>query len=105
MSKLKILQETRTVWLQETKQVIVELPDGKALGIRVMEDDNGVEHYYQIKPTADEIYKRADWVNEYEMQWESEEIEEAIKRFANTIFYGDYEENEIIETDELDEVW
>ena len=105
MSKLKILQETRTVWLQETKQVIVELPDGKALGIRVMEDDNGVEHYYQIKPTADEIYKKTDWVNEYEMQWESEEIEEAIKRFANTIFYGDYEENEVIETDELDEVW
>ena len=49
MAKFKVTQETRTVWLQETKQANFELEDGRVLGIRVMEDDNGSETHYCLK--------------------------------------------------------
>ena len=98
MSKLKILQETRTVWLQETKQVIVELPDGKALGIRVMEDDNGVETYYRL-------LGEGDWISSthYNHQFEDKELE----KIVNTIAYNSFQdvfttEGEVVDLDELD---
>ena len=50
MQKIKVIEDSYTVWLQETRQVNVELEDGRVLGIRRMEDDNGSEEYYQLKP-------------------------------------------------------
>ena len=43
MQKIKVIEDSYTVWLQETRQVNVELEDGRVLGIRRMEDDNGSE--------------------------------------------------------------
>ena len=104
--KLKVTEPTRTVWLQETKQVVVELEDGRVLGIRVMEDDNGSENYYALKPAGEEIYKRDQaWTVDHKMEWESDELKEAAERYAAVMFYEDSEEGEIVDTDELEEVW
>lgn len=104
--KLKIKEPTRTVWLQETKQVIIELEDGRVLGIRVMEDDNGSERYFALKQAGEEIYKRDKaWTVDHEMEWEDDKLAIAADKFAAIMFYEDSEEGEIIETDELEDVW
>jgi hypothetical protein len=104
--KLKVTDPTRTIWLQETKQIVVELEDKRVLGIRVMEDDNGSEQYFALKQPGEEIYKRDEaWTSDREMEWESEELAKAVDKFAATLFFGDSEKDEIIDTDELEDVW
>jgi len=103
--KFKVTEGTWTVWSQETKQVNVELPDGRVLGIRRMEDDNGTENYFQLKDAGEEIYRRGDWKEDYEMEWESEEFGEACNRLAQSLFQGDYTDGEEVDSEELDEIW
>jgi len=100
--KLKVTKETQTVWLQETKQLEVELPDGRTLGVREMQDDNGGETYYQIADLGEEITKRGNWQQIEEIDWKDDEERDMAELIGSNLFYGDYKEDEIIDTEDLD---
>ena len=101
--KLKVLEGTWTVWSQETKQLNVELEDGRILGVRQMEDDNGAESYFQLKPAGEEIYRRGGWESIDDIEWKDDEEKEQAQKLAYNLFYGDYLDGDTIDTDELEE--
>jgi len=105
MAKFKVTLGTRTVWLQETKQANFELEDGRVLGIRVMEDDNGSETHYCLKDKGEEIFKRDNWINSYDMNWESEELKAQVDKLSFYIFGEGYVKDEVVETDDLEDIW
>ena len=100
--KLKVIRGTFTVWLQETKQLNVQFEDGRILGVRQLEDDNGCESYFQLKESGEEIYKRGGWEKLDEVKWKDQEEKETAEKLAYNLFYGDFEDEEIIETDSLE---
>jgi hypothetical protein len=101
--KLKVLEGTWTVWSQETKQLNVELEDGRILGVRQMEDDNGAESYFQLKPAGEEIYRRGGWESLDDIEWKDEEEKEMANKLVNNLFYGDFSDGEEIDTDKLED--
>ena len=102
MQKIKVIEDSYTVWLQETRQVNVELEDGRVLGIRRMEDDNGSEEYYQLKPKGEEIYKRGDWKNISEVEWKDDEEAQFVELIAYNLFMDSFIKDEVIDMDELE---
>ena len=104
MAKFKVTQETTTVWLEETKQANFELEDGRVLGIRVMENDNGGETYYCLKEKFKEIFKRDNWINSFDMNWESEDLKAQAEKLSYYVFEG-YKKDEVVETDDLEDIW
>ena len=62
MAKIKVKNGTRTVWMVETRQVDYELEDGRVLGIRVKEDDNGSETFYCWGDEDGVIHRRGNWI-------------------------------------------
>jgi hypothetical protein len=105
MAKVKVKNGTRTVWMVETKQVDYELEDGRVLGIRVKEDDNGSETFYCWADEDGVIHRRGNWIDtsNYEHEYEDEETKELVEKLSGTIFMDDYEDGEEVDTDELDE--
>ena len=101
--KLKVLDGTWTVWSQETKQLNVELEDGRILGVRQMEDDNGAESFFQLKPVGEEIYRRGGWESIDDIEWKDDEEKEQAQKLAYNLFNGDYLDSDTIDTDELEE--
>jgi len=101
--KLKVLEGTWTVWSQETKQLNVELEDGRILGVRQMEDDNGAESFFQLKPAGEEIYRRGGWESIDDIEWKDDEEKEQAQKLAYNLFNGDYLDGDTIDTDELEE--
>ena len=101
--KVKVLKGTWTVWSQETKQLNVELEDGRILGVRQMEDDNGAESYFQLKPAGEEIFRRGGWESLDDIKWKDEEEKEMANKLVNNLFYGDFTDGEEINTDELED--
>tara|TARA_B100000902_G_C26748401_1_gene639637 strand:+ start:295 stop:612 length:318 start_codon:yes stop_codon:yes gene_type:complete len=104
MGKFKVTRGTWTCWSQETKQANFELEDGRVLGIRVMQDDNGEEIYCCLKSKGEEIYKRDNWIDFYKMEWESEELKKEVEKLAWYIFDG-YKTDEILDTNEFQDPW
>ena len=107
MAKVKVKEGTSTVWYQETKQVIFELEDNRVLAIRQMEDDNGVETYYQYGDENGEIHRKGNWVNasHYEHEYENQEEQLLIETLAGSIFMDDYTDGEEVDTTELEEMY
>ena len=108
MAKLKVKEGTRTVWMVETKQCDFELEDGRVLGIRVKEDDNGSEKFHCGGDEDGVIHRRGNWVDadHYEHEYENDEEKELIEKLANTIFMDDWVDGEEVDTDELeDDIW
>lgn len=100
--KLKVTTGTHTVWLQETKQLEVELPDGRILGVREMQDDNGGETYFQIAELGEEITRRGNWQQIEDVDWKDDEERDIAELIGNSLFYGDYKEDEFVDTEELE---
>ena len=46
MKKIIISEPSRTVWLQETKQIGFKLEDGRMINVRRMEDDNETQTFF-----------------------------------------------------------
>ena len=84
--KLKVTKETQTVWLQETKQLEVELPDGRTLGVREMQDDNGGETYYQIADLGEEITRRGNWQQIEDINWKDDEERDMAALIGSNLF-------------------
>ena len=74
MGKFKVTRGTWTCWSQETKQANFELEDGRVLGIRVMQDDNGEEIYCCLKVKEKRYTKEIIGLIFMGMEWESEEL-------------------------------
>tara|TARA_B110000438_G_C15425995_1_gene484062 strand:- start:8 stop:289 length:282 start_codon:yes stop_codon:yes gene_type:complete len=92
--KIKVIKATHTVWLQETKQVDIEL-DGKSVAVRQMEDDNGAETY-----VFSEQQNRFINVNELK----DIDYKSTIRRIAHSIFMDAFnEENSTVDFNELEE--
>ena len=102
MQKIKVIEDSYTVWLQETRQVNVELEDGRVLGIRRMEDDNGSEEYYQLKPKGEEIYRRGEWKNISEVEWKNDEESQFAELIAYNLFMDSFAKDDVINEDELE---
>ena len=102
MQTVKVIEDSYTIWLQETRQVNVELEDGRVLGIRRMEDDNGSEEYYQLKPKGEEIYKRGDWKTISEVEWKDDEEAQFAELIACNLFMDSFTKDEVINVDELE---
>ena len=102
MKNVKVIEDSHTVWLQETRQVNVELEDGRVLGIRKMEDDNGSEEYYQLKPKGEEIYRRGDWKNISEVEWKDEAESQFAEVIAYNLFMESFIKDDVINVDELE---
>ena len=100
--KLKVTEATNTVWLQETKQLSVELPDGRILGVREMQDDNGGETYFQIAELGEEITRRGNWQKIEDVDWKDDEERDIAELIGSNLFYGDYKEDELLDTEELE---
>ena len=108
MAKIKVKNGTRTVWMVETKQVDYELEDGRVLGIRVKEDDNGSEKFYCWGDEEGVIHRRGNWIDadDYKHEYEDDETKELVEKLSGTIFMDDYQDGEEVDTDELDEdIW
>ena len=108
MAKVKVKNGTRTVWMVETRQVDYELEDGRVLGIRVKEDDNGSEKFYCWGDEEGVINRRGNWIDadDYKHEYEDDETKELVEKLSGTIFMDDYEDGEEVDTDELDEdIW
>jgi hypothetical protein len=99
---VKVIRGTWTVWIQETKQLNIELEDGRILGVRQMEDDNGAESYFQLKEAGEEIYRKGGWKKLDEVEWKDQEEKEMGEKIAYNLFYGDFEDGQIIDTDSLE---
>ena len=102
MQTVKVIEDSYTIWLQETRQVNVELEDGRVLGIRRMEDDNGSEEYYQLKPKGEEIYKRGDWKNISEVEWKDDDEAQFAELIACNLFMDSFAKDDVINEDELE---
>jgi len=101
--KLKVTKGTHTVWLQETKQLEVELPDGRILGVREMQDDNGGETYFQIADLGEEITRRGNWQQIEDVDWKDDEERDMAEMIGQNLFYGDYNDDEYLDTEELED--
>ncbi len=53
--KLKVLEGTWTVWSQETKQLNVELEDGRILGVRQIEEIFAAELTENVKKVWEKV--------------------------------------------------
>ena len=108
MAKIKVKNGTRTVWMVETRQVDYELEDGRVLGIRVKEDDNGSETFYCWGDEDGVIHRRGNWIeaDHYQHEYEDDKTKELVEELSGTIFMDDYEDGEEVDTGELDEdIW
>ena len=101
MAIFKIKDGTRIVCpILLTKQVIIELEDGRILGLRVKEDHNGTEFFYELKPSESRITRKSDWENEHDIEFE-EELQAALDIFKDTMLFGEWKTGEEVDTNEL----
>mgnify|MGYP001166578599 CR=1 FL=1 len=94
--KIKVINSTKTVWSQETRQTDVKLDDGRILKVRQMEDDNGTESYFYIEGET------KNWTNSYEC--EDDKLKSIIDKIAWNIFQNVFDnKDEIIDLSEIEE--
>lgn len=99
--KAKVTEGARTVWLQETKQVTIQLEDGTEVMIRQMEDDNGTETYCWIEEHCN---GKGGWKQPHELEDElGKEFAQTIQNIANGIFMNYWDDEQEFNWDEVED--
>jgi len=102
--KVKVIENSWTVYLKETRQTNVELDDGRIIKVRQMDDGNGTENYYFIDGESNE------WSETHKC--DNKELRDIVDKIAGNIFsgafskeYGDIESGDVVDLDELDDMF
>ena len=53
---------------------------------------------------GEEIFKRDNWINSFDMNWESEDLKAQAEKLSYYVFEG-YKKDEVVETDDLEDIW
>ena len=99
---IKVKEGTKTISMEEIKQCIFELEDGRVLSIRIKEDDNGSEKFYFWGGGDDEIHLKGDWVNasHYKHEYQNDEEKELIEKLSDRMIMEDLFDGQEVELDD-----
>ena len=96
MKKIIISEPSRTVWLQETKQIGFKLEDGRMINVRRMEDDNETQTFFFINGESKK------WNDLYDLDSNNElfSLIELVSNSMSDELFGQYKDD-LIDIQEL----